>query len=167
MIALKRILTAFLLSALLMLSACSTKAPSRFDQAQQESTQRGAQAVAKDAVSGGSFNKYFPAARGEYQLVFAQEKQGFAQAKLKKDGQEVAMLTITDTTSNPAAANKYMQSTDNINGYPVVKQGNKGTGLLVDNRFQVKVVSRNNSFTEEDRQEWLRKFDLAGLDRLK
>ena len=164
---LNKALVTFLLASLLVLSACSTPAPSRFDQAQQSSTQKGAEAVSKDALAGGEFNKFFPRANGDYQLVFAQEKSGFALAKLKQDGKTVASLSISDTVSNPSTASKYQQSTDKLNGYPLVNQGSKSSGVLVSNRFQVKITSSDDSFTESDRLSWLKKFDLNGLDRLK
>lgn len=164
---LNKVLLTFLFATLLLLSACNTQAPSRFDQAQESSTQKGAQAVDQNAVSGGSFNKFFPKAGDNYQLVFAQEKSGFALAKLKQEGKTVASLSISDTLNNPSAASKYQQSTDKLNGYPLVQQGSKGNSILVNNRFQVKITSSNDSFTESDRLSWLKKFDLNSLARLK
>ncbi len=163
----RRVLVTLLLAALLLLSACNNEPPSRFDQAQQESTQRGADAVSKEAVAGGSFNKFFPRSSDGYQLVFAQEKKGSSLAKLKQDGREVAMLSITDTVSNPSAAQKYQQSSEKLNGYPLIEQGSKTTALLVDNRFQIKVTSRSDSFSPSDRRQWLQKFDLNGVAQLK
>ncbi len=162
----RRVLATLLLATLLLLSACDS-APSRFDQAQQESTQRGADAVSKEAVAGGSFNKFFPRSSDGFQLVFAQEKKGSSLAKLKQNGKEVAMLSITDTVSNPSAAQKYQQSSEKLNGYPLIEQGSKTTALLVDNRFQVKVTSRSDSFSPSDRRQWLQKFDLNGVAQLK
>jgi hypothetical protein len=82
---------------------------------------------------------------------------------LKKDGKDVAMLAVTDTVTNPEAAAKFQQSTRQINGYPAIEQGNTATAVLVDNRFQVKVLSRSPSFTKEDREAWLQKFNFAGI----
>ncbi|MGC1244996.1 MAG: hypothetical protein WA865_02200, partial [Spirulinaceae cyanobacterium] len=80
----KKILASCLLVTLLLVTtACAPEETSRFDQAQQESTEKGATAVAKDAQTGGDFNKFFPKAGGNYNLVYTQEKKGFAQAKLK------------------------------------------------------------------------------------
>ena len=162
-----RALAAILLAAVLILSACSTQAPSRFDQAQRLSSQKGVEAVSDKASSGANFNRFFPSVSGNYQLVFAQEKQGFAQAKLKQDGKTLASLSIFDTISNPSAAAKYEQSTEKVQGYPVVQQGSKGTSLLVDKRFQVKITSSDESFSPSDRLEWLQKFNLKGLGQLK
>ena len=166
----RQILAAVLISLLLLTTttACATKAPSRFDQVQQESSrQKSGQAVAKDATQGSEFNKFFPSATGEYQRVYTQEKKGFAQAKLKKDGKDVALLSISDTSSIPGSAAKYSNSEQNIAGYPAVLTGNTQTSVLVGNQYQVKVISRDPSFTASDREDWIEKFNLRGLTQLK
>jgi hypothetical protein len=164
----RKILAPILISVLLLVSACAPQPPSRFEQAQKESTKRGAQpAVAKDATKGGEFNKFFPKSGGGYDRVFTQEKKGFAEAKLKKNGKDVAMLAISDTKSTPSAAAKFQTSTKKIAGYPSVTVGASQTAVLVDGRYQVKVLSRDLvNFKEKDREAWLQKFDLAGLARL-
>lgn len=159
-------LTALCLAFLLLLTACTAAPPSEFDQAQQESTERGASAVAEDAVSGGSFNRFFPKTTGDDDLVYAQEKTGFAQAKLIRGGAEVAVLSISDISSNPSAADKFADSAQSINDFPVVAQGNQGTAMLVGDRFQIKIQSRAEGFTEGDRLDWLQKFDLTGIAAL-
>lgn len=165
----RKILAALMLSVLLLVTACTaTKTPGRFDQAQQESSQqRSGQAVAKDATQGSNFNRFFPGTQGGFERVFTQEKKGFAEAKLKKDGEDVAMLSISDTASTPSATAKFQNSTKQIGGYPAVDIGRNQTAVLVNNRYQVKVQSRDLSFTASDRQAWLRKFNLTGLSRLK
>ncbi|MEA5596263.1 hypothetical protein [Rivularia sp. UHCC 0363] len=164
----RRILAALLLSIILLTTACAQKAPGRFDQVQQESSQqKKGQAIAKDATQGSEFNKFFPSASGGYERVFTQEKKGFAEAKLKQDGKDVAVMAISDTTSLPSAAAKFTNSTKKISGYPAVEVGSTQTAILVDNRYQVKVLSRSPSFTATDREAWLQKFNLNGLSRLK
>ena len=37
----------------------------------------------------------------------------------------------------------------------------------MNGRYQVKVLSRDASFTQSDRVDWLQKFDLQGLAQLK
>ena len=151
----RSILAALLLSILLFTTACAQKEAGRFDQVQQESTQ------------GSEFNKFFPAASDGYQRVFTQEKKGFAQAKLKKDGKEVAKISVNDTISNPSAAAKFAKSSKKISGYPAIERG-KQTAVLVDNRYQVKIISSDpDVFTAADREAWLKKFDLNGLSRVK
>jgi hypothetical protein len=163
----RRVLAGLLLSMLLVVSACATEAPSRFDQAQQESSQqRSGQAVAKDATQGSNFNKFFPPASQGFDRVYTQEKKGFAEAKLKKEGKDVALLSISDTSSTPSAAAKYRNSTKKIGGYPAVEIGNTQTGILVGDRYQVKVISRDPSFTPNDREDWLERFNLNGLAQL-
>ncbi|MEB3359130.1 MAG: hypothetical protein VKK04_20555 [Synechococcales bacterium] len=155
-----------LLSVVLLLTACSA-APSKYDQVQQETTGFNAEkAVNRQAEKGGTFNQFFPGSQGSYEVVPAQEKQGFAEYKLKRDGETLAMLAISDTLSLPAAAAKYEGATEAIAGYPAVNQGDTATSLLVNGRYQVKVLSRSPSFTQADREAWLQKFDLLGLAQL-
>lgn len=162
----RKIFTVLAISLLLLITSCATQAPSRFDAAQQESSQRGASAVVRESVGGDNFNQFFPAAGNGYDRVYTQEKKGFAEAKLKKDGQEMAMMAISDTLNNPSATAKFKESSQKIGGYPAVNQGSTATAVLVADRFQVKVLSRDPSFTESDRQAWLEKFDLNGLAKL-
>jgi zona occludens toxin (predicted ATPase) len=161
----RRVAVALLLSVVLLVTGCQPKAPSQFSQAQQESTQKGVTAVAKDATQGSEFNKFFPRASEGYSRAFSQEKKGFAEAKLNKGGKNVAMLSISDTTSIPAAAAKYKSATEKVAGYPIVDQGTTQTGLLVG-KYQVKVISRDPEFDKADRRAWLQKFDLKGLEKL-
>ena len=178
----RKILAPFLISVLLLVTSCGqNQPPSRWDQAQQESTQKTAanakQATDKSiaqsqnlpdkAVAGGKLNKYFPSSGGGFDRVFAQEKSGFAEAKLNKGGKNVAMLSINDIAGNPSAGAKFQQSTKKIGGYPSVTQGANITAVLVANRYQVKVQSRNPSFSASDREAWLSKFNLAGLASVK
>ncbi|MFM6059440.1 MAG: hypothetical protein ACKPBT_15030, partial [Microcystis aeruginosa] len=90
-----------------------------------------------------------------------------AEAKLKQDGKVVAMLAISDISNNPAAANKFQDSQTTIKGFPSIEQGATASAVLVNNRYQVKVLSREPDFTASDRQAWLAKFDLDGLAKLK
>ncbi|MGB7417006.1 MAG: hypothetical protein WA902_22625 [Thermosynechococcaceae cyanobacterium] len=162
-----RRLAPLLIGLVLLVSACSS-APDKYEQVQKDTTGFGKPAaVAKQSEKGGTFNQFFPKNEGGYSVVPAQEKKGFAQYKLNQDGKTLAMLTINDTVGLPAAADKYSDATDKIAGYPSVKQGTTATGLLVSDRYQVKVLSRDPSFTEADRATWLQKFDLAGLAQLK
>jgi len=148
--------------------SCTVDPPSRFDPAVGDTAPPvGAPAVAKEAVSGGSLNKFFPKAEGEFSSVFTQEKQGFAMAKLSKDGKEVASLAIMDTLSNPAAKTKFEKSDQKYGDYPLASSGSKGTAVLVADRFQVQIRSLDDSFIEFQREDWLGKFDLEGLAKHK
>jgi hypothetical protein len=166
MIGLRKFLIALLLGTLLLITSCTQQTASRFEGAQQVSTAKGAKAVVKDSESGSSFNRYFPGETGGYKRIYTQEKTGFAQAKLTKDGREVAILSISDTLNNSSAIEKFNKSTEKIGGYPAVNQGSNTTAVLVKDRFQVKVRSKDSSFNEQDRRDWLSKFDLRGLSRL-
>lgn len=166
----RRVIAALLVSVMLLVTACATEAPSRFDQAQQESTQKKTGlAVAKDATQGSSFNKFFPPTQAGFERVYTQEKKGFAEAKLKKGGKEVAVMSISDTQGTTGGANptaKFQNSNLTIGGYPAVTQGKNSTALLVGDRYQVKVSSRDASFTQSDREAWLKKFNLRGIEKL-
>lgn len=163
-----RALVPILLSVMLFTTGCAAAPTSAYYQTQRESTRRGATpAVAKKAEQGATFNKFFPGSTGTYEVVPAQEKKGFAEYKLKQNGKTVAVMSISDTTSVPSAAAKYETSTDKVSGYPAVEQGTTGTGILVNGRYQVKVLSRDPAFSKDDRVAWLQKFDLRGLAKLK
>ncbi len=153
---------------LIILPACGDNTPSRFEGAQQESIDAGSRntAVSKDAVKGAGFNQFFPVSEGGYERVFTQEKDGFVEAVLKESGENVALLTVFDTVSNPSAKDDFADSQGEINGYPLAQKGSQATALLVADRYQVSVRSSNDSFTVNDREVWLSKFDLNGLANL-
>jgi hypothetical protein len=139
-------------------------AQTRWTTAQQES--RNKRAVAKEALPGKAFNKFFPKAESPWDLTYKQEKEGMAEASLKKDGKEVAMLYVFDTISKPDVAKEYKEATEALAGCPLLPKG-KATAVLVANRFQVTVrTSPGASFDEDERKEWLKKFDLDGIANL-
>ena len=108
----------------------------------------------------------FPKPAGDFDVVYTQEKTGFAEAKLVKKGQDVATLSIFDTVSNPEAADKYKETQETFEGSPIIEIGNMGTGLLVAGRYQVQIRSKDANFSKFDREDWLKKFDLANLAKL-
>jgi hypothetical protein len=144
------------------------RAPSRWDEVQQETRRK--PAVSREAVAGSEFNKMFPRpdSEGDFDLVYTQEKSGFAQAKLvnKKKSEDVATFSIFDTVNNPEAAQDYQAAPEKLGLYPMIDIGSNGTGLLVGDRFQVQVRSKDANFTKADRQDWLKKFDLPNLANL-
>ncbi|MGD1951762.1 MAG: hypothetical protein ACFB14_19270 [Leptolyngbyaceae cyanobacterium] len=158
-----------LLVGLLAVGGCQLtqlKASQPSDSAKWEQIEEPAIAVDKKAIiNGGEFNKFFPTADG-YDRVYTQEKNGFAEAKLNQNGNTLAMLSVSDTASNPNAALKYQNSERALAGYPLVEVGSTATSLLVAERIQVKVLSRDTDFTPADREAWLEKFDLTGLAQL-
>ena len=163
----QKILAPLFLSVMLLVAACGSDAPpSPYDQVQQETSGSQAPAVAGDAVQGSNFNALFPDAADGFDVVPAQEKKGFAEYKLKKDGTTMAMLSINDTISTPNAVSKFENSDRSVAGYPAVDIGSKQTAILVADRFQVKVQSRDDAFAKSDREDWLGKFNLRGLASL-
>jgi hypothetical protein len=152
----------FLPLVALVVACGGNPADTRWASAQRETKP----AVSKEALPGSAFNKFFPKAEAPWDLTYKQEKQGTAIASLKKDGKEVATLTVFDTVSEPDVAEKYKEATQALAGCPLVAIGAKGTAVLVANRFQVQVRSTDSSFTEDDRKEWLKRFDLDGLAKL-
>ncbi len=166
-LSLRKFFTPLLLVTLILITSCNPSPPSRFDQAQQQS--QGQSAVVKEALPGSAFNKFFPPSADGFDRVFTQEKDGFAEAKLKQNNQDVALLSISDVLNNPKAANKFKESSETLPGYPTIKlakQGSGGTTILVADRFQVKVLSIDSKLTEENRKALLTKFDLNGLAAL-
>lgn len=156
-----RILYLCLLCTVLCVVACTPVEESQWAAAQ--ATSQGQPATDQEALAGGEFNKFFPQSHDQFDIVYTQEKQGFAEAILRDDGDDVATLAIFDTVSNPDAAAKYADSTEQIADYPAIAIGSNGTGILVAERFQVQVRSTSVDFSADDRAEWLAAFDLAGL----
>lgn len=153
---------ALALLTLLILAGCQPIEPSRWEAAQQAT--EGQQVAAEgDVVPGGEFNRFFPEAQDPFDIVFLQEKEGFAEASLRLDGEEVATLAVSDTANNPSARDKYAESDEELDGYPMAAVGDKGTAILVADRFQVQVRSKPDDFLPSDREEWLLEFDLNGL----
>ncbi|WOD38981.1 hypothetical protein [Nodosilinea sp. E11] len=162
-----RRLAPLMVCLVLLVTACSS-APSNYDQVQKDTTGfRAPAAVDKKAEKGGTFNQFFPGDQDGYNVIPYQEKKGFAEYKLQQGNTTLAMLTISDTTSVPGSAEKYSSATESVEGFPAVDQGTTATGVLVNDRYQVKVLSRDPSFTKADRVTWLQKFDLEGLAQLK
>jgi hypothetical protein len=163
----QKFLISSLLIGLLFVSACARPEPSRWEQVQQESRQEQISDISTaEPLPGGEFNQFFPTAPAGYERVYTQEKQGFAEAKLKQDGQDLAMLSVSDTATNPDAVTKFRESDQTIAGYPAAQIGSTATAILVGDRLQVKVQSRADTFTTADREAWLQQFDLNGLESL-
>ncbi|MEO1402286.1 MAG: hypothetical protein AAFV72_13725 [Cyanobacteria bacterium J06635_1] len=162
-----QVLAAVALISLLAIGGCQLTQlkASQPDSSQWSEVEQATPAVDKSAavLSGSQFNQFFPDPGTGYERVYTQEKSGFAEAKLKQDGKDMAMLSISDTANNLAAVAKYENSTRSIKGYPAAEIGSTGTGVLVNERLQVKVLSRDEQFTATERESWLEKFDLDGL----
>ena len=103
-------------------------------------------------VPGSALNKFFP--KG---VTFKQEKPGFSLANVQG-----GTLSITDLAGNPPGREKFSSSAEKLEGYPAVRVGNQGVAILVGDRYQVQVRS-----VSPDKESWLGKCDLAGLEGLK
>jgi hypothetical protein len=116
-------------------------------------------------VAGSALNAAFPddGAQG-YTRTFTQEKEGFAEAKFVKEADEI-VVTISDTANNPSARKKFSGASDTIQGHPAMKQGNNGTAVLVDDRFQIKATSK--TVDEAGRKALLEQAKMSSLSGLK
>ncbi|WP_031499005.1 hypothetical protein [Bryobacter aggregatus] len=124
-----------------------------------------APAVATPAkpVAGKTFNKLFPSSAEGFEVQFTQEKEGYAQADLLKNGKKLAQLSVSDTQANPSARDKFNNTTQKIAGQPAAAVGSMGTAILVAGRYQVQVRSLDPSFRANDREAWIAKFKLGDL----
>jgi hypothetical protein len=152
-------------AALALLVAGCQEQPSRWDAAQQ-ATEGKKTSVSEQAIDGSVFNQFFPKQGEGFDIVFKQEKSGFAQASLQEGGKELAVFSIFDTVSNPDAKTKYGAATGKVAGFPVVTDEAKSLSALVGDRFQVQVRSSDPGFGESDRKAWLEKFDLTGISEI-
>lgn len=148
------------LGASLLAGACK-KEPTRWDEAATATLP----AAAAPKIEGKKLNVFFPADGTDgYSRVFTQEKDGFVEAKLKKDGQEVATLAISDASGDDAVKGKFASATDKVGAHPLVTVGKNQSAVLVHDRYQVKVSSQ--SLDADARRALLGKFDLDGLGKL-
>jgi len=116
------------------------------------------------AISSATLNRAFPSVGDAgYRLAYTKEKDGFSQADLSQDGKKIAMLTVSDTDTNPSARNKFKASAKKIAGFPAASLGGYETAVLVGGRYQVQVRSVAPNFTAGDREAWLARFKLAEL----
>jgi len=143
------------------------KEPSRWDEAATATLPAtvapGAPAPPK--TEGAKLNGFFPADGTDgYSRVFTQEKDGFVEAKLKKDGQEVATLAISDASGDESVKAKYASAPDKVGDQPLVTVGKNQSAVLVNNKFQIKVSSQ--TLDADARKTLLSKFDIKGLAKL-
>src|SRR3954468_22620663 len=100
------------LAGLAGLAGCKEKS-TRWDSA--ASAKPTTAADAPPVKAGSSFNAFFPADGVEgTKRAFTQEKPGFVEAKLSKEGKQIATLTISDTTTEPDAKTKFANSTEKV-----------------------------------------------------
>ena len=118
--------------------------------------------VGPATIGAGIFNKSFPKdGQGGYARVFAPDKEGYAEAKLLKDGEEVAVVSIADSERLAYTRAKYGSATERIDDFPVLQSGTNQSSVLVKDRYVVKVVSA--TLDHEARKTILGTFDLKSL----
>jgi len=120
----------------------------------------------QEVVNGTAFNRLFPTPAAGEEIVFSQEKRGFSEAKLKRDGVVEALLAISDTTTAPEARAKFAAASETIAGWPLVEQGPQASALLVSDRFQLKVIGQGSGLDPQRRHDLLAGFDLPRIAAL-
>lgn len=163
-----RAIAPVLLASLIFLTACGDNpSVSSGTNTNTPQTEQTAPETAQTPQEGGAFNQFFPADKTDgYDRVFTQEKEGFAEIKLTLNDTEMAKISISDTATNLTARDKFANAPESIEGFPLVAQGNNAHAVLVGDRYQVKVMSRDASFDAAARKAWLAKVDLKGLATL-
>ncbi|HSO40407.1 MAG TPA: hypothetical protein VLT33_48105 [Labilithrix sp.] len=149
-----------------LLGACKKDEPksTRWDEA-GAATVNIATSSSAAPIPVGTFNKFFPKdGDGGYKRIYSADKENYAEAKLQKDGKEVAQLSISDTERLAVAKDKFQAATEKLDGFPLLKVGNNQTTVLVKDRYQVKVASP--TLDHEARKAILATFDLKGLSSL-
>lgn len=159
-----RLATSSLLLSLALVGCNKAPETSRWDKKTEEVKQAGKPAEASKATAGGALNRYFPGDGPDGKRVFTQERDGYAEAKLQRDGKDLATLSIADLSSNPDAKKKYDGATDKVAGFPLTTLGSTMSSVLVKERYQVRVSSP--ALDAAARKDLLGKFDLAGLSKL-
>lgn len=139
--------------------------PTRWDKASAEAKSASvAETPAPEKTDGSKLNRFFPRdGAGGYGRVFTQEKDGFVEAKLQKDGAAVATLAISDTEGDAAAKKKFDDATDKVAGVPLVTVGKNQSAALVG-RYQIKVSSQ--TLDAAARKALLEGFDIPNLAKL-
>jgi hypothetical protein len=156
---------AALVACIALTSACTKDAPksTRWDDAAAPVlTVAVTTADAAPAAPAGSLNKFFPKdGDGGYKRVFTADKDGYAEAKLQKDGKDVATVSISDAERLAAAKGKFEDAKEKLEGFPLMTVGKNQSTVLVKDRFQVKVSSQ--TLDHDARKAILSTFDLKGL----
>lgn len=146
------------------LAACKKDEPksTRWEDAAAAASTPAPIASVGPVAAGSQLNAAFPPDGVDgHKRVFTQEKDGFAEAKLQKDGKEVATLSISDTNANADAKEKFKDAKEKLGEWPMMTVGKNQTTVLVKERWQVKVSSQ--TLDHEARKKLLDKFDLKKL----
>lgn len=125
------------------------------------------EALGEDApkqVEGKKLNAFFPEKLLEAERTFTTEKDGYVEAKYAKEGAELFTLTIADISDNADSKVKFTKSTERASQFPVATFGKKQTMALVQDRYQVKIIS--DTLAHEQRKALLEQLDLNGIAAL-
>ncbi len=153
---------ALVLAAAALVACKSEPKSTRWDDAAAAASTPAPIASAGPVAEGSTFNAAFPPDGVDgCKRVFTQEKDGFAEAKLQKDGKDVATLSIADTNANAEAKAKFDGAKEKLGDWPMTTVGKNQTTVLVKDRYQVKVSSP--SLDHDARKKLLEKFDLKRL----
>lgn len=115
-------------------------------------------------IEGKKLNRFFPEKLADAERTFTTEKDGFVEAKYRKDSADLLTLTIADISDNADSKTKFGNSTEKASGHPVATFGKKQTMALVKDRYQVKITS--DTLSHDERKALLEKLDLAGVAAL-
>lgn len=91
-------------------------------------------------------------------------KQGFAEAAYKKGKDDLATVTITDTTGVPGVRDDYKDPRETVAGFPLKTSGYTKSAILVADRFQIQIQSQRIKAPE--RKALFEKMDLEALQAL-
>jgi hypothetical protein len=110
-----------------------------------------------------TLKSYFPqdGAGGYKRVIRSASRDGYAEAALEKDGQEVAVLSISDAERMAYVRAKFDGATEKVEGYPLLTSGKDLSTILVKDRYQLKVLSK--TLDADARKAILATFDLKGL----
>ncbi len=160
------------LCALLTFSACEKKpdtfagaaasAEKKLEQKKAEKEKLGDDAPKE--IEGKKLNRFFPEKLADAERTFTTEKDGFVEAKYRKEGADLLTLTIGDISDNADSKTKFTKSTEKVGDHPLATFGKKQTMALVKDRYQVKITS--DSLSHDERKALLEKLDLAGVAAL-
>lgn len=149
-------------AALTLSSGCSKKDAASGSGDAAATADAASDAASDAAPHSGKLLKFFPPdGKGGYTRVVLADLDNYAEAKLMKDGTEVAFLAIAESDKLPYVKAKFERATEKLDGFPMLNVGTVQTALLVQDRFQVKVTSQ--VLDAKGRAELLATFDLKGL----
>ncbi|MEO7097069.1 MAG: hypothetical protein ABI175_27665, partial [Polyangiales bacterium] len=92
----RRLFTSLVLAlALGTATAFGCRRETRWDEAAKTAEKKADEKKPEGIQPGSAFNKFFPADDTDgMKRVYTQEKEGFAEAKLQKDGKDVGILSV-------------------------------------------------------------------------